>query len=174
MALAGLSYCAIGALAFVDRLPDSVQNRPKTSSDDERRPLTTGISSLKGTLRWLVSRQRIEDDDDEDDEDDGGEDFGYRAAPGQVFQAHEFQHAAHGTYLEDHHKLEQSDQGNLLQRLPPHVIPSEHGQQHPLIAGFNGRCNKTTDTCYSFWVGGSLSVSLLLPNFLPSSPTPFH
>lgn len=28
----------------------------------------------------------------------------------------------------------------------------------PIWAGFNGRCNKRSDTCYSFWVGGSLDV----------------
>lgn len=27
-----------------------------------------------------------------------------------------------------------------------------------LWAGFNGRCNKTADTCYSFWNGGTLAV----------------
>lgn len=26
-------------------------------------------------------------------------------------------------------------------------------------AGFNGRCNKVADTCYAFWVGGTLGVS---------------
>ena len=26
--------------------------------------------------------------------------------------------------------------------------------------GVNGRCNKVADTCYSFWVGGTLGVSL--------------
>lgn len=26
--------------------------------------------------------------------------------------------------------------------------------------GFNGRCNKVADTCYCWWVGGTLSVSL--------------
>ena len=25
--------------------------------------------------------------------------------------------------------------------------------------GVNGRCNKVADTCYSYWVGGSLGVS---------------
>lgn len=28
----------------------------------------------------------------------------------------------------------------------------------PIWAGFNGRCNKRGDTCYSFWVGGSLDL----------------
>lgn len=27
-------------------------------------------------------------------------------------------------------------------------------------AGFNGRCNKKSDTCYSFWAGASLAVSI--------------
>ena len=27
------------------------------------------------------------------------------------------------------------------------------------FVGFNGRCNKRVDTCYSFWVGASLNVS---------------
>ncbi len=30
-------------------------------------------------------------------------------------------------------------------------------------AGFNGRCNKVADTCYSWWVGGSLAVSNISP-----------
>ena len=35
-------------------------------------------------------------------------------------------------------------------------------------AAFNGRCNKIGDTCYAFWVGGTLDASLLPP--LPSLP----
>lgn len=27
--------------------------------------------------------------------------------------------------------------------------------------GVNGRCNKVADTCYTFWVGGSLAVSTI-------------
>jgi len=26
------------------------------------------------------------------------------------------------------------------------------------FVGFNGRCNKVVDTCYAFWVGGSIDV----------------
>ena len=32
--------------------------------------------------------------------------------------------------------------------------------------GVNGRCNKVADTCYSFWVGGTLGVSSRLTGFL--------
>ena len=38
----------------------------------------------------------------------------------------------------------------------PSIEVSSHDLQW---AGFNGRCNKVADTCYSFWVGGTLGVS---------------
>lgn len=28
----------------------------------------------------------------------------------------------------------------------------------PIWGGFHGRCNKKADTCYSFWIGGTLSI----------------
>ena len=38
--------------------------------------------------------------------------------------------------------------------------PSIEASSHDLRwAGFNGRCNKVADTCYAFWVGGTLGVS---------------
>lgn len=44
-------------------------------------------------------------------------------------------------------------------------------------AGFSGRCNKIADTCYSFWVGGTLAVrTLQRSHFFPSFsviPDPF-
>lgn len=38
---------------------------------------------------------------------------------------------------------------------PPPVDPTLHELN---CAGFNGRCNKVSDTCYGFWVGGALAV----------------
>ena len=35
-------------------------------------------------------------------------------------------------------------------------------------AGFNGRCNKVADTCYAFWVGGTLGVSFCCCSVSPS------
>lgn len=34
----------------------------------------------------------------------------------------------------------------------------EEGEERPQYAGFSGRMNKIADTCYCFWVGGSLAV----------------
>lgn len=52
---------------------------------------------------------------------------------------------------------------------PPPIDPALHELN---CAGFNGRCNKASDTCYGFWVGGALAVrafSFSLPLcFLPS------
>ena len=39
----------------------------------------------------------------------------------------------------------------------PLIEPSPDQMLH---VGVNGRCNKVADTCYTFWVGGSLGVGL--------------
>ncbi|KAI9676218.1 MAG: hypothetical protein M1829_003047 [Trizodia sp. TS-e1964] len=81
---AGLTYCAISALSFLDRLPKADNNSTHPSH-------LTGISSPPLTIRWLLNRQ----------------------------------------------------------------TPISPNSQ---IYGFNGRPNKPPDTCYSFWVCGSLSI----------------
>ena len=63
--------------------------------------------------------------------------------------------------------LESSVQQFSIQRsmpVPPSPDLEEQAQKLEAksedlsCAGFNGRCNKPADTCYSFWAGGSLSV----------------
>lgn len=44
-------------------------------------------------------------------------------------------------------------------RAAPDSRPLEVNPGDVFCAGFNGRCNKPADTCYSFWVGGALCVS---------------
>ncbi|ROT37057.1 type-1 proteins geranylgeranyltransferase subunit beta [Sodiomyces alkalinus F11] len=34
-------------------------------------------------------------------------------------------------------------------------------EENTTFVGFNGRCNKVADTCYCWWVGGTLSVNIL-------------
>ena len=36
------------------------------------------------------------------------------------------------------------------------------------FVGFNGRCNKSADTCYTFWVGASLDVSIYTNLYIQS------
>ena len=50
--------------------------------------------------------------------------------------------------------------------LPPEIFDFESlhfSSSVDIFAGFNGRCNKPADTCYSFWAGGALAVSLGFP-----------
>ncbi len=39
----------------------------------------------------------------------------------------------------------------------------EFSPEEMLYVGVNGRCNKVADTCYTFWVGGSLGVGSYAP-----------
>ena len=48
---------------------------------------------------------------------------------------------------------------------PPPIDPAQHELN---CAGFNGRCNKVSDTCYGFWVGGALAVRLFPPTLFSS------
>lgn len=45
---------------------------------------------------------------------------------------------------------------------PNFVLPDALGQltldENTRFVGFNGRCNKVADTCYCWWVGGTLQV----------------
>ncbi|KAK9449455.1 terpenoid cyclases/protein prenyltransferase alpha-alpha toroid [Limtongia smithiae] len=45
---------------------------------------------------------------------------------------------------------------------------SEDGTLKKCFAGFNGRTNKACDTCYSFWLGGTLAM---IPPSSPTSPS---
>lgn len=60
---------------------------------------------------------------------------------------------------EDDEQLEATQTGSLNDRVRglPNVQPLEPDTIS--CAGFNGRCNKYADTCYSFWNGATLMVS---------------
>jgi len=136
---AGFTYCAIGALSFLDRLSTSSPGwrRVPPSAITSQDIATRGLSSLSMTLHWLVSRQT--------------------------------------TCLEEneYYSLEDQPVASVSPYKPFHVlgaVPVLATDRHPDAlavpdlqelqwAGFNGRCNKNADTCYSWWVGGSLAVS---------------
>lgn len=132
---AGFTYCAIGALSNINRLPRIPY--PLVPSPDVKPSTLTNPAML---IRWLVSRQTatISDEDEEDtygDETDTAE---------TCHDAHSFVHQDDFV----------SKQGRINYEGRPTVNFSLDW------TGFNGRCNKIADTCYAFWVHGSLSVSL--------------
>lgn len=66
--------------------------------------------------------------------------------------------------LEEHEEDEEDEQpqnfeGNIAERVNglPNIARLEADEI--TCAGFNGRCNKYADTCYSFWNGATLVVS---------------
>lgn len=139
---AGYAYCAVGALALLDRpveggTSDSATREQETSYTHytQRRLLQEGIGDIPGFISCLVSRQfsyleaqekKAEEEDDEDPE------------------TANFQMA--GLSLSD---------------------PAHEDSKH---IGYNGRCNKVADTCYTWWVLGSLSIVGVLDGTTSSSP----
>ncbi|KAI9766543.1 MAG: hypothetical protein M1840_006501 [Geoglossum simile] len=127
-----MTYCGIGALSFLNRLPDSLGDvafkvQELTKGDDIS--VLTGLPSLEETIRWLAERQvgyfpHEEDESEEDDEGKGAE----KVVPNP-----------------------QRREG-IAETVNEHLPYGTH------YAGFSGRRNKKADTCYSFWVGASLAI----------------
>jgi prenyltransferase beta subunit len=124
----GLTYCAIGALTFLRRLP---------KHQGHMALLSPGSREFEHLLTWLVSRQTSDlgEEEESDEEDDGPPD-----------RSDGLQHGTSNLSLDE--KIA------LLPNLRPPTEESLHW------AGFNGRCNKYADTCYSLWNAGTLVVGV--------------
>ena len=140
---AGTTYCAVGALKLLQSVP--LEDRHRTDS-----PSLPGLSEevSRDLIRWLVHRQtqyiNLVD-----------EELGLYEADPVEKPSHDKQSSSSGsqptsnpTSVEDDRRVG-----------PPDIVSFDEDLR---CAGFNGRCNKVADTCYSFWVGGSLAV-LSLP-----------
>jgi geranylgeranyl transferase type-1 subunit beta len=89
-----------------------------------------GLTNVSGTIRWLLSRQLAYSEFDDESENYG--------------QGPLIEHLPNG-----------SDHTHPDDELPPLDNLTLH---EPFSIGFNGRLNKPVDTCYCFWVCGSLEV----------------
>jgi len=110
---AGYSFCAVAALALLDRPAD--QTGPGV--DGEGPALRRGISDRPALVKWLAARS-----------------FAYAEPPDAADE----------------------DPENFLQ--PPALSALDLPEGAPAHVGYNGRCNKVADTCYCWWVGGTLSI----------------
>ncbi|KAL4881487.1 terpenoid cyclases/protein prenyltransferase alpha-alpha toroid [Aspergillus karnatakaensis] len=125
----GHTYCAFGALTFLDRL----------SNNSGRAPLISpGSKQYESVVRWLVSRQTTELGEDEDDEEDSDMDESGDDGTRGLSQA-----------------IDRLSINESIDTLPNILPPTEESLQ---CAGFNGRCNKYADTCYSFWNTATLDM----------------
>lgn len=137
---AGWTYCALGALSLLGRLPyirKAGNGQGYEKNDDNS-------STIQSLLHWLTSRQTSLMQGD-------GE---YKVADGE-----------HIEYT----KTDKPDLGHVQRTMFPRsedpwsTNPNLEVMPDDLLwAGFNGRCNKIADTCYSFWAGGTLAVRELL------------
>ncbi|KAL4975751.1 terpenoid cyclases/protein prenyltransferase alpha-alpha toroid [Aspergillus desertorum] len=125
----GHTYCAVNTLTFLNRL-----------SDDSKRVslVSPGSHQFESLVRWLALRQTNElgDEDENDDDDDN--------TNGQADDIQGLSKA-----------VDELDLHRSIDALPNILPPGEESLQY---AGFNGRCNKYADTCYSFWNTATLNM----------------
>lgn len=140
--LAGLTYAGVSALALLGKLP-----RKAMASTEERRISPNIIDDL---TRWLVSRQTLmlQEDEEFNLAHEGLPDSTTQTVPANfhVTSAHPAGAEAVG---------------------PSEPSSIEISKEEMRWVGINGRCNKVADTCYTFWVGGSLAVCVDTIHHLP-------
>ncbi|KZF24611.1 geranylgeranyl transferase type I beta subunit [Xylona heveae TC161] len=143
---AGLTFCSLGALSSLGRL-NKLSPAPNASSASQE---LRAPSSPETLSRWLASRQ-TQTVEEPDEENTYGDETDSPAT------------------CHDRHAFISLPPANLQAIIDPYSKDA-HGecntstdgtQQRPESlrwAGFNGRANKIADTCYSFWVLGSLGI----------------
>ncbi|ODH45063.1 hypothetical protein ACO22_00455 [Paracoccidioides brasiliensis] len=130
---AGLTYCALASLSFLGCTPPSAPHAVPV--------VVPGTANFENLIRWLAWRQttEFEETDESDNEDERG-----RERERLNFD-----------------ELKESDCRSIdekISSLPVLSTAAERPEEDLLWAGFNGRSNKLVDTCYSFWVTGTLSI----------------
>ncbi|KAL9047089.1 MAG: hypothetical protein Q9214_000249 [Letrouitia sp. 1 TL-2023] len=136
---AGWTYCAVSALSLLGEIAAS------NTSEQTKFQGIIGPASVEKLVQWLTSRQTttFHEDDFPITEDDGlkasQEQYPRQGGGGQSISR---------TFV------------GPIQLNDPRLQFKEESPKH---AGLNGRCNKPADTCYTFWTGGSLTVSALTP-----------
>lgn len=148
---AGLTYCAIGALSFLGKIPGDFLHR---ATLNEKRDI-----AFEECVHCIVSRQStyLEEVNDEDPLFD-------------IVPATSDSLVGTSSAVGDLPHLGPLAVGEEPRELPP--PPLNIRDEDVQYVGFNGRPNKVVDTCYSFWNLGSLAVclhDLALPPTLTSS-----
>lgn len=141
---AGWTYCGIGTLSLLSRLP-LTRNTDVTSSSNK---FEVTQDFIERVIHFLVSCQTPKSRELEYDVSDNDATDHFSKKVEQDHRQPLFN--VQGASLNQH---------DLSQSMPPLEISPEELQ----CAGFSGRCNKIADTCYSFWAGGALAVSLSPP-----------
>lgn len=143
---AGLTYCAIGALSFLNPIPEEFLLAPDVAR-------SSGIS-LEDCTRWILGRQTtcLEEDEAENDEQTSQlsqpEVIPLPSSPLGSPHATRFPDIPLSTRRASSSVRRQSDRAPILNL----------SEENLRWAGFSGRSNKIADTCYCFWNTGALAV----------------
>ena len=144
---AGWTYCGLGTLALLGKLPPA-GGKHETSSLAEN---PADLAILERIKYFLVKLQTSRMQDEQpilDKSHFPTTSSGYHAPSGQGSVSQ-----APSSYV--------PDASIKNPQLSPPLLPHSKGDLDELQhAGFSSRCNKVADTCYSFWIGGALSVRL--------------
>lgn len=135
LSAAGWTYCAISVLSLLGEISAS------NASEQTKFWGIIGPTSVERLVQWLTSRQTtiLHEDDFSMTEDEDLEAI-QEQYPGQRGGGQ----SSSGTHI------------GAIQLDKPRL---QYKEEPPNHAGMNGRCNKPADTCYTFWTGGSLTVS---------------
>lgn len=151
---AGLTYCAIGALAFLNHSPEEGLVGSDVAS-------SSGIS-LDECTRWIVGRQTTylveeesEADDDETSQPSKPEAVSLPSSPLGSPHTAQFPKMA----------LSPSKTLSFAPHQKGEALILDYLEEDLRYAGFNGRPNKIADTCYCFWNTGALAVRILVPSY---------
>ena len=154
---AGLTYCAIGSLAFLDHTSEGSVVGPDG-------PCSLGISSDECT-RWIIGRQTTYLEEEESEIEEQTSHVSQPEAIPLPSSPLGSPHASHfpATPL----SLPEAPVSARMQSAEAPVLNLSKGNIR--WAGFNGRPNKIADTCYCFWNTGALAVRILsLPESCPA------
>ncbi|KAF3393814.1 Geranylgeranyl transferase type-1 subunit beta [Penicillium rolfsii] len=133
----GHTYCAVGSLHFL---------RQETDRTPYAQLLSPGSRKFETLVGWLASRQtdkllgeEEEEEEEEEEKEEAADNDNEEESPSAEAEVET------GTEsVED-----------LIRGLP-NMTPLSGDTIS--CAGFNGRCNKLADTCYSFWNGAALMM----------------
>lgn len=148
---AGLTYCAIDALAFLH--DGSVARMRKTDH--------AGSSdvSLDDCSRWILALQTtyIEEDEPETEEQSAKLPPSKRShLPSSPLGTPDATH-----FLATPHSPSKATASAQMQNAKAPIL--DCSEENLRWAGFSGRSNKIADTCYCFWNAGALAVRVLRP-----------
>ena len=102
---------------------------------------------VENVTRWLVHRQTLQLHEEGDEDDETEEVDRQIKRPDGMASTPGFQ-------VDGSHAV----MAPPSQSASPQPVAVEARPEQLLWAGFNGRCNKVADTCYAWWVGGSLGM----------------